>query len=153
MSNPAWFKDALVWEKSRATGFLQARKRHLKKHEDILVFSPGTVVSGKGHQTARNMTYNPQGLVELERPVRSRNGSKTGGAQSYLGGHNTLSPVYRPCYIKPNVNRNGEANTFNGKAIMGDGRNQTHTNFPTSILRFASETMPVHPTQKPLELQ
>lgn len=152
MSNPEWFKDALVWEKSRATGFLQARKRHLKKHEDILVFSPGTVVSGKGHQTARNMTYNPQGLVELEGPIRSRNGNMKGGALSYSGGYNTLSPVYRPCYIKPNVNRNGEANTFNGKAIMGDGRNQTHTNFPTSILRFASETMPVHPTQKPLDL-
>ena len=152
MSNLEWFKYALVWEKSRATGFLQARKRHLKKHEDILVFSPGTVVSGKGHQTARNMTYNPQGLVELERPLRSRNGNMKGGTLSYPGGYNTLSPVYRPCYIKPNLNRNGEANTFNGKPIMGDGRNQTHTNYPTSILRFASENAPVHPTQKPLDL-
>ena len=152
MSNPEWFKSALVWEKSRATGFLQANKRHLKKHEDILVFSPGTIVSGKGHQTARNMTYNPQGLVELERPARSRNGNMEGGALSYTGGFNTLSPHYRPCYIKPNVNRNGEASTFNGKPIAGDGRNQTHTNYPTSILRFASETKTVHPTQKPLDL-
>lgn len=145
MSNPEWFKYALVWEKSRATGFLQAEKRHLKKHEDILVFSCGTVVSGNSRQTARNMTYNPQGLVELEKPVRSRNGNMKGGALSYSGGYNSLSPVYRPCYIKPNMNGNGES-------IAGGGRNQTHTNYPTSILRFASEAKPVHPTQKPLEL-
>jgi site-specific DNA-methyltransferase (adenine-specific) len=141
MSNPAWFKYALVWEKSRATGFLQANKRHLKKHEDILVFSPGTVVSGKGRQTARNMTYNPQGLVELEKPVRSRNGNMEGGAMACSGGYNTLSPIYRPCYNKPN-----------GGAVAGDGRNQTHTNYPTSVLRFPSEPKPVHPTQKSLDL-
>ena len=152
MSNPEWFKYALVWEKSRATGFLQANKRHLKKHEDILVFSPGTVVSGKDRQTARNMTYNPQGLVELEKPVRSRHGNMEGGALSDSDGKNFLSPIYRPCYIKPNTKRNGEASTFNGEPIRGGGRHQTHTNYPTSVLRFASEAKPVHPTQKPLEL-
>jgi site-specific DNA-methyltransferase (adenine-specific) len=151
-SNLAWFKDALIWEKSRATGFLQAKKRHLKKHEDILVFSPGTVVSGKGHQTARNMTYNPQGLVELEKPVRSQSRNTGGDGSSQSGGDNTLSPIYRPCYAKPNTKLNGEASTFNGEPIRGGGRNQTHTNYPSSILRFASEAKPVHPTQKPLEL-
>lgn len=151
-SNLGWLKESLVWEKSRATGFLQSKKRHLKKHEDILVFSPGTVVSGKGHQTARNMTFNPQGLVELEKPVRSRNGNMKGGALKYSGGHNTLSPIYRPCYIKPNTKLNGEPAIFNGKPIRGDGRNQTHTNYPASILRFASERNTVHPTQKPVAL-
>lgn len=148
MSNPEWFKYALVWEKSRATGFLQANKRHLKKHEDILVFSPGTIVSGSGKQTARNMTYNPQGLLELERPIRSRNGNMKGGIlSSYSGGYNS-----HPCHTRSNVKQNGEATTFNGKPITGDGRNQTHTNYPTSVLRFASEAKPVHPTQKPLDL-
>lgn len=153
MSNREWFKDALVWEKSRATGFLQAKKRHLKKHEDILVFSPGTVVAGKRHQTARNMTYNPQGIVELETPRRLRVGHVNADASSRDDGENTLSPVYRPCYIKPKVKeRDGEPCTFNGEPIRGSGRNQTHTNYPTSILRFASEAKPVHPTQKPLDL-
>ena len=151
-SNLDWLKESLVWEKSRVTGFLQSKKRHLKRHEDILVFSPGTVVSGNARQTARNMTFNPQGLVELETPVRSRNGNMKGGTLSDSGGHNTLSPLYRPCYIKPTTERNGEAVTFNGKPIKGDGRNQTHTNYPTSILRFPSEQKPIHPTQKPLEL-
>ena len=153
MSNRGWFKDALVWEKSRATGFLQANKRHLKKHEDILVFSPGTVVSGKGHQTARNMTYNPQGIVELRTPRRARIGNMNGDASANCEGENTLSRVYRPCYIKPNLKkRNGEPCAINGEPIRGRSRNQTHTNYPTSILRFASEARPIHPTQKPLDL-
>jgi site-specific DNA-methyltransferase (adenine-specific) len=136
-SNLGWLKESLVWEKSRVTGFLQSKKRHLKKHEDILVFSPGTVVSGNARQTARNMTFNAQGLVELEKPVRSRNGNTKGGRLSESGGHNTLSPLYRPCYIKP---------------ITEDGRSQTYTNYPTSILRFASESRPIHNCQKPLDL-
>lgn len=153
ISNRDWFKYSLVWEKSRATGFLQASKRHLRKHEDILVFSPGTIVSGNSRQTARNMTYNPQGLVELERPLRSRSGIMNGDTLTDTGGHNTLSPIYRPCYIKPTTKRNGAAAAaFNGKPIGGDGRDQTHTNYPTSVLRYPSETKPIHPTQKPLEL-
>jgi len=135
-SNLGWLKESLVWEKSRVTGFLQSKKRHLKQHEDILVFSPGTVVSGNARQTARNMTFNPQGLVELDKPVRSQNGMK-GGTPSNSGDRNTLSPLYRPCYIKP---------------ITGDARDQSHTNYPTSILRFASESRPIHNCQKPLSL-
>ena len=148
-SKLAWLKESLVWEKSRATGFLQSKKRHLKKHEDILVFSPGTVVSGKWRQA---MTFNPQGLVELEKPIRSRNGNIKGGALSYSGDYNSLSPIYRSCYVKPNTKRNGDAARFNGKPITGGGRNQTHTNYPTSILRFDSERKTVHPTQKPVAL-
>lgn len=152
MSNPQWFKFALVWEKSRATGFLQARQRPLKKHEDILVFSPGTVVSGSRRQTARNMTYNPQGLLELERPVRSRDGQKSGAAGHRNRGYNNLSPIYRPCYVKLGEESGSGNGNYLGKALVGGGELKTHTNYPSSILRFASENKPVHPTQKPLEL-
>lgn len=38
MSNEAWFKYKLVWEKSKPTNFLNARKQPLRKHEDICVF-------------------------------------------------------------------------------------------------------------------
>ncbi len=48
MSNLAWFRYAMVWAKSRATGHLDAKRRSLKAHEDILIFSEN------GH------TYNPQ---------------------------------------------------------------------------------------------
>jgi site-specific DNA-methyltransferase (adenine-specific) len=60
-SNRAWFKYCWVWEKQQPTGFLHARQRPMKAHEDIVVFSSG--------QT----TYNPQGT----KPVCVQNGRKT----------------------------------------------------------------------------
>jgi len=41
-SNFAMFKYAWVWEKSKATGYLNAKKRPMAAHEDILVFCKKT---------------------------------------------------------------------------------------------------------------
>lgn len=38
LSNEAWFKYKIVWEKSKSTNFLNAKKQPLRKHEDICVF-------------------------------------------------------------------------------------------------------------------
>lgn len=38
LSQPAYFKYKLVWEKSKPTNFLNAKKQPLRKHEDICVF-------------------------------------------------------------------------------------------------------------------
>lgn len=48
MSRPDMFKYKLVWEKSKATNFLNAKKQPLRKHEDICVFYK------------KQPTYNPQ---------------------------------------------------------------------------------------------
>lgn len=48
MSNIKWFKYSLVWQKSHAANFLNAKYMPLIKHEDILVFAKGAT------------TYNPQ---------------------------------------------------------------------------------------------
>ena len=59
-SNMKMFKYCWVWEKSKATGHLNAKKRPMVKHEDIVVFY-------------RNQpTYNPQGLIEKEVPTISK---------------------------------------------------------------------------------
>ncbi|WP_420434146.1 DNA-methyltransferase [Hyphobacterium sp.] len=44
VSNEAGFRYKMVWEKSKATNFLNARRQPLRKHEDICVFydAPGT---------------------------------------------------------------------------------------------------------------
>jgi DNA modification methylase len=47
-SNLNLFRYSWVWEKSKATGFLDAKRKPLKAHEDILIFSK--------HRTK----YNPQ---------------------------------------------------------------------------------------------
>ena len=38
MSNPSMFKYKWIWEKSKATNFLNAKKQPLRKHEDVCVF-------------------------------------------------------------------------------------------------------------------
>ena len=49
MSNPKEYRYALIWDKvNRPTGFLDAKRRPLRIHEDILVFY------------AKQPTYNPQ---------------------------------------------------------------------------------------------
>ncbi len=50
-SNMKWFKYCLVWEKTKASGHLDANKKPLKKHEDIVV------LGNKGWPN-----YYPQGL-------------------------------------------------------------------------------------------
>lgn len=48
MSNPKGFHQSMTWAKNKASGHLNAKKRHLTGHEDILVFCDGSP------------TYNPQ---------------------------------------------------------------------------------------------
>lgn len=77
MSNPEWFKYEWVWEKNEATGHLDANRRPMRAHEQVLVFAAG--------QT----TYNPQKTTGHE-PTRSGN-TKYGI---------TNSPIYRPNIIE-----------------------------------------------------
>jgi DNA modification methylase len=41
MSNVKQYHEEIVWEKSNATGFLDVRRKHLKAHENIIVFADG----------------------------------------------------------------------------------------------------------------
>jgi site-specific DNA-methyltransferase (adenine-specific) len=59
MSNRQWLRYEWIWEKSRATGFLHARRSPLRAHENILVFyehSPRynpQFTEGKPYRTGR----------------------------------------------------------------------------------------------------
>jgi len=50
-TNYTWFKYCFVWEKSKATGYLNAKKQPMRAHEDIVVFYN------------KQPTYNPQMTV------------------------------------------------------------------------------------------
>ena len=60
MSRPKLFKYEIIWIKSIPTGFLDAKKRPLRKHEAILIFGAGNskynpqMVKGKLHQIGGN---------------------------------------------------------------------------------------------------
>jgi len=143
MSAPDLFKFAMVWKKSRATGHLLSKNRPMMQHEDVLVFSKG--VTAHPDRSSRRMTYNPQGMVELETPIRTRNGRQSGlyNNNGQMGGANGFHHFDGKGY-----------QTFNGGRVRykDEVRVQTHTGFPTSILSFDSVHMPVHSTQKPVEL-
>lgn len=74
MSRADWFRHAWVWEKSAATGHLNAKRMPMKLHEDVLVFSKAPA------------TYNPQGLVPFNKVTkRGGNGGNFGvsGAENF----------------------------------------------------------------------
>lgn len=72
-SNLKMFKYELVWVKSKAVGFVNAKLKPMPKHESILVFSRGKTSNGNKN----NMIYNPQGLIEFGKTVRGRKGKST----------------------------------------------------------------------------
>lgn len=61
LSNEKWFKYKMIWDKISTTDFLNANKRPLRQHEDILVFN-----SGVG-------TYNP---IMRKGKARTKGGKK-----------------------------------------------------------------------------
>lgn len=64
LSNRRWFRYEWIWEKSRATGFLDAKHAPLKAHENILVFYKHLpkyhpqLTKGKPYVTSRGEHYN-----------------------------------------------------------------------------------------------
>lgn len=69
-SNLKLLRYEWIWEKNKATGFLNSKKMPLKAHENILVFYK------------RLPTYNPQGLIKKDKPTinKGNRGKKNRGA-------------------------------------------------------------------------
>lgn len=66
LSNKKLFKYKMVWEKSKATNFLNAKKQPLRKHEDICVFYK------------KQPTYNPQMTTGKPYDKGTRKNTQTG---------------------------------------------------------------------------
>lgn len=75
LSNLPMFKYDLIWEKSKALGFQNAKNKPMNKHEIISVFSNGTCANGSSNK----MLYNPQDLIKIDKKV---SGIKRGIADS-----------------------------------------------------------------------
>ena len=123
--NNKLFKYCLVWEKNRPSGFVQAKNRPLKCHEDILVFSQGS--TGHEVQATNRMVYNPQGVKRIHRKKRN--------ADSKLDPNS-----------KANLSVMGYRENRKKEYV------QNITNYPTSILRFNKQEKHIHATQKPVAL-
>lgn len=121
-SNRAMFKYCWVWSKSRSTDFVNAKNRPMRKHEDICVFSKGTTAN-PGAREDRRMVYRPQGLT-----------------------------FHAPRVMKGGVRKFRENCVVGTRPSHKDEYVTTQANYPTTILEFAGEAKPVHPTQKPVPL-
>lgn len=117
------FKYDWIWEKKRATGFLNAKNKPLKSHEIISVFSKGTSVHAS--KSNNRMCYNPQ--MEEGKPYTKKPKHVTTGALVKA--------------TKSNID-------FIGKRQVNSG-----TRYPKSVLHFSMHNVGnYHPTQKPVEL-
>lgn len=76
MSNIKMFKYEWIWEKDQGAGFVNAKNCPLKKHENMLVFSRGTIANCSN----KKMIYFPQGLMrhDKKRTVDKKDGSFLG---------------------------------------------------------------------------
>jgi site-specific DNA-methyltransferase (adenine-specific) len=110
-SNMDMFKYCWVWEKSRKTGFLNAKKQPLRSTEDIVVFY------------AKQPIYNPQMKQVKERFV-SRSGTFSG-----YGKHNSLS-----------TSNGGVENPFNIIKIASESKPYHPTVKPVALMEYLIKT-------------
>ena len=110
-ANRKCFRYDIVWEKNLPVGFANSHKMPLRSHELILVFYKHLP------------TYNPQGLLLLDKPKVKKPLQLTGKDYVY------------------------DMNTLNREHVT------TYTNYPRSVIRYCNVNYGnVHPTQKPLDL-
>lgn len=76
-SNINLFKYEWIWEKTKKTGFLNAKKQPLRNHEQVLVFYKN------------QPTYNPQGISKIEK-LCNRGNDPDGVGSNY----NSANPIY-----------------------------------------------------------
>ena len=127
ISNLGWFKYEWIWKKKKTTGFLHANARPMKETEDILIFSP-LGASGCSKKANKNMTYNPQGLIEKN--IKKKN------SVNRLGKF-----LHQPEHMGKNK-----------KLLHETEYDQKYTNYPCEIIEFGLDKGSVHPTQKPVAL-
>lgn len=73
MSNPRMFKYSWIWSKTNGTNFLNAKNAPIKKHEDVLIFSYGTIANC----SPSLMNYFPQGLKATRKRHKNRDQTDT----------------------------------------------------------------------------
>lgn len=121
-SNIEKFRYEWIWEKENTTGFLNCGYKPLRKTEDILIFSNGTI----GSLSKNKIRYFPQGVVEINKEKKNNPNSSWRKNKGYPEKGNKLN---------------------SDEAFV-----QKFTNYPNNILKFARDKNLVHPTQKPVAL-
>ena len=86
-SNRKLFKYEWIWVKNTGLGFQHSKNMPLKRHENVLVFSKGSM----GHKSLlgdKRMEYNPQGVIytdEIAKVTPSKHGRNLGARPKQVG--------------------------------------------------------------------
>ena len=137
-SNLDWYKYKWIWVKNAPTYFIHAKNAPMRKFEEILVFSDGSV--NHASVSKRRMKYNPQGVVPCA--VIKPNTEKA-----------------KPSQIRSNYIFHGQAlrkfgSTYGQRPSNVNCYLQEQTGYPSDVLYY--ETVPPtkrqHSTQKPVAL-
>jgi site-specific DNA-methyltransferase (adenine-specific) len=118
------FKYDIVWDKVGTSGFLNAKRQPLKRHEIILIFSK-----------SKNGTYNPQKTLRTEKEIRRGWKDKT---YSFIDKKYEKSNYGE---VKQNVAKDYEYDKKHPNTIIS-----------YSVGNGWIKKKNVHPTQKPIEL-
>lgn len=115
MSNLEWFKYEWIWEKSKASDFINANHRPMKKHENVIVFSSGNAAPGCDD----SMIYNPQGLV-IDDNIRTRKGTLgiSRDRESQQGLYISLGSNYPTSLVKASNESNAQHPTQKPVALF-----------------------------------
>lgn len=121
MSNPKLWRYNLVWDKGRATGFLNANRMPLRYHEDIVVFYKSLPV------------YNPQ--------MEDLNGREPNHPQGY-GNHKEKNQCYgKVNRINPTyTDKKHPRSIINVKAVHCSEGQFHPTQKPVSLMRYLIRT-------------
>ena len=130
-SNMKMFKYCWVWEKNKATGHLNAKKRPLVSTEDVCVFYNKPPI------------YNPQGLTRKDIPTISKGdrGSKGVGSSGDCYGKATRDAVqthtnYPKSIIRIPVNMKAEFHPTQKPVALMEYLIKTYTNEKELVLDF-----------------
>ena len=118
------FKYTLVWEKTLPSNRFHAKLRPLKTHEDICVFSIGTIANC----SQRNMKYYPQGLIEVNQ-VHKR-------PQLYETEHHWVRPSHKTEYVITHTGYPGSVLKYSN----GNNHNEHPTQKPVPLFEYLIKT-------------
>ncbi|MCS6281455.1 MAG: site-specific DNA-methyltransferase [Dolichospermum sp.] len=120
-SNIEWFKYDWLWMKDQSAQFMASKHKPMARHEIVSVFSAGTTAN----KSNRRMNYNPQGLKEINKVVKTRK--------------------YKDGSTKNDHNWNRHCNN--------EFVTRQFTGYPYQDIKFIKDKkQALHPTQKPVAL-
>ena len=137
-SNLTMFKYEWVWEKTRASGFINCKNRPISKHENICVFSLGTVAN----KSKRLMKYNPQGLIYAPyhkkrlQPMTAKPGGFLGMRPSHVAEYDVEYINYPKSVIKVANPNTGLLHPTQKPVVLMEYLIKTYSNKNETVLDF-----------------